>query len=436
VAADFVARRTRWASTRRRSPLRILGEAIDKAAPAEPASKSESTSKKPRAKSTRAPKVPPVAEATATPAPAPVVVPRPPHRMVFIDVENTSSEADLLRVLDELQIRELGATTELTAIGNWRVVGQGLGRSLAARGAHLVHSAPAVRVSDWSDLWIAVHAGIWLGRAQPGDTIEIVSHDRAFDAVGDAATRLGITFRRVTYRGQPSAAEREQASADGAAARANRRRGGRGRRIAVPPPRSPSAPPPAAASPAVHRTAPMPAPIAAAAAPTSASPDGPEPHSASHEQLRAIIARLTTADPGAGVGLDRLTVALKAAGFQRPPGSPRLVTRLRRLSDLEVLPSGRVRLRDAASHAHSHAPRAEPVSATASAELAIGDHVASVVAAPSDGVIDVTGTPPSSAPMASARPRSRRRGGRRRRGSGSGPAGGTPAPDAPSSEGG
>src|SRR5690349_14316283 len=85
-----------------------------------------------------------------------------PRRAVFIDVENTSSESELARVLDELAIDLTSGDTEVTAIGNWRVVGQQLGRSLAQRGAHLVHSAPATRVPDWSDLWIAVHAGMWL----------------------------------------------------------------------------------------------------------------------------------------------------------------------------------------------------------------------------------------------------------------------------------
>jgi hypothetical protein len=327
--------------------------------------------------------------------------------MVFIDVENTSSEADLLRVLDELEIRELGATTELTAIGNWRVVGQGLGRSLAARGAHLVHSAPAVRVSDWSDLWIAVHAGIWLGRARPGDTIEIVSHDRAFDAVGDAASRLGITFRRVTYRGHTAAAERVESAGEGGSARGNRR-GGRGRRPAARIPRAPSATPPP------HRPVHEPAPPPTGPA---ASQDAAEPHSASHDQIRAIVTRLTAADPVAGVGLDRLTVALKAAGFQRPPGSPRLVTRLRRLSDLEVLPTGRVRLRQGSTAV------VESVAAITEGESG-GESSVAVASLPSDGVVDVTGTTP-----AIPRPRSRRRGGRRRRGSGSGSNGGGRPPE-------
>jgi hypothetical protein len=57
-----------------------------------------------------------------------------------------------------------------------------------------------VGVPDWSDLRIAAAAGVWLGEARPGDRIEIVSDDRAFDAVGDVAAGLGVTFRRVSYR--------------------------------------------------------------------------------------------------------------------------------------------------------------------------------------------------------------------------------------------
>ncbi len=71
---------------------------------------------------------------------------------------------------------------------------------------------------------------------------------------------------------------------------------------------------------------------------------GEEPHSASQEQIEQVIARLAASDPAHTVTLDALTVALKAAGFQRPPGSPRLVTRLRRMKDIEVLPNGRVRM--------------------------------------------------------------------------------------------
>jgi hypothetical protein len=53
--------------------------------------------------------------------------------------------------------------------------------------------------------------------------------------------------------------------------------------------------------------------------------------------------------------IDAVANALKARGFQRPPGSPRLVTRLRRIKELVVSPSGTITLADAAN-----LPRPEP----------------------------------------------------------------------------
>lgn len=238
--------------------------------------------------------IPPAVPVPVPPA-EPPAAPRP-RRAVFVDVENTSSKADLTRVLDELNVEREEHAAEIMAIGNWRVVGQDLARALAERGAQLVHSAPVTRVSDWSDLWIAVSAGIWLGRARPGDVIEIVSHDRAFDAVGDAAARLGVVFRRITYRAA-----------------------GGGRR-----------------APAIRR--------AAEPEPKRAAPAAEERHSAAVDQIQSTIAALTKGDPAAGVTLDALTLALKAAGFQRPPNSPRLVSRLRRMKDVEVGRDGRIRL--------------------------------------------------------------------------------------------
>src|SRR6185369_991029 len=111
-----------------------------------------------------------------------------------IDVENTSSESAIERVLEHLEIDRRRQPTTLIAIGNWRSIGAGLARLLARHGAELIHSAPAVGVRDWSDLWIAVAAGRWLGQAKPGDILEIVSDDRAFDAVADAAASVGVAF--------------------------------------------------------------------------------------------------------------------------------------------------------------------------------------------------------------------------------------------------
>jgi hypothetical protein len=260
---------------------------------------------------------------------------------VFIDVENTSSEAELLRVLDELKIDLKNGATQVAAIGNWRMVGQQLGRSLAQRGAQLVHSAPAARVPDWSDLWIAVQAGIWLGRSRPGDAVEIVSHDRAFDAVGDAAAQLGVVFRRITYRsaGASAAVSESHPSTErqGTGRGGRRRRGGRAPAMARPAPQTPVV----AASARVddsHLTAQL----------SDESRQGASP-----QQLHAIIARLVAASASRTVTLDALTVALKAAGFQRPPGSPRLVTRLRQVKGLEILANGKLRLTDDAANAPS-----------------------------------------------------------------------------------
>jgi hypothetical protein len=126
--------------------------------------------------------------------------PRQPHRAIFVDVENTSNENTLLPVLASLNIDFAAQPTELRAIGNWSSIGPRLASRLSGLGAHLLHSAPVSGVKDWSDLWIAVAAGFWLAKATPGDTLEIVSDDRAFDAVGDAAASLGVTFRRVSCR--------------------------------------------------------------------------------------------------------------------------------------------------------------------------------------------------------------------------------------------
>jgi hypothetical protein len=58
------------------------------------------------------------------------------------------------------------------------------------------------------------------------------------------------------------------------------------------------------------------------------------------------------------VVIDAVANALKARGFQRPPGSPRLVTRLRRIKELVVSPSGTITMADAAGLPR-HEPRVE-----------------------------------------------------------------------------
>ncbi len=121
-------------------------------------------------------------------------------RAVFFDVENTSRPEDVAAVLDHLELIQLGPGVTFVAMGNWRVVGQETASLLARRGATLAHSAPVAGVKDWSDLRIAVAAGVWLAGARAGDVLEVVSDDQAFDAVGDVAASHGVVFRRLSYR--------------------------------------------------------------------------------------------------------------------------------------------------------------------------------------------------------------------------------------------
>jgi hypothetical protein len=87
------------------------------------------------------------------------------------------------------------------------------------------------------------------------------------------------------------------------------------------------------------------------------------PHGATPQQLLAIITRLMAGSAARTTTLDILTNALKAAGFTRPPGSPRLVTRLKQVHEVEVLPGGQIRMRDGAqAPAQVEAPVAEVAS--------------------------------------------------------------------------
>src|SRR5438874_1249808 len=138
--------------------------------------------------------------AARVPPPAPAAPLPTNRRAIFFDVENTSSAGHIARVIEHLAVDRAGWRTEFVAIGNWRVIGQDTARLLARHGAQLVHSAPSTGVRDWSDLRIAVSAGVWLAAARPGDVLEIVSDDRAFDAVGDVAAGLGIAFPRLVTR--------------------------------------------------------------------------------------------------------------------------------------------------------------------------------------------------------------------------------------------
>jgi len=305
--------------------------------------------------------------------------PRPSvRRAIFFDVENSSRADHAARVLAHLAIDRTTRATELFAVGNWRVVSHDTARLLAERGAELMHTAPSVGVRDWSDLRIAVAAGLWLAAARPGDLLEIITDDQAFDAVGDVATSLGVGFRRLSYRALAGAGvELPPVEARAAEPRSRRRRRGgrRGRWEGA--------------------AAPLP-PIAAAAPVANGGEPAGEAHTAPHDELLAVARELLAGAPARTVSIDALSNALKAHGFRRTPGSPRLITRLRRIKELEVSRTGAIRLVDSGPTEEAAAHGAEGAEAPPAAMDA---------AAPTPG-----------------KRRRRRRGGRRRRGRGGGQA--------------
>ena len=272
------------------------------------------------------------------------------RRAIFFDVENTSRAEHIARVMDHLAVDHMGRRTDFIAVGNWKVIGLDTARLLARHGAQLVHSAPSVGVRDWSDLRIAVAAGVWLAGARPGDVMEIVTNDRAFDAVGDVASGLGIAFRRLSYQGlasapAPAPTEEPAREARGDAHSRRRRRGRRHSwRESTPPapapapaPRAPSAPPR------------PPMPVAAELPRTEAGSNGAEPplaepHTAPHDEIVAVVQDLIHRSPNRAVTIDTLANALKSRGFSRTPGSPRLITRLRRIKEITVSRSGTIAL--------------------------------------------------------------------------------------------
>jgi len=320
--------------------------------------------------------VPEPALAARVPGPEPARPLPSARRAIFFDVENTSRAEHIARVLAHLAVDRAGRRTEFFAVGNWRVIGHDTARLLARHGAALVHSAPSVGVRDWSDLRIAVASGVWLAGGRPGDVIEIVSDDRAFDAVGDVAASLGVTFRRLSYRGllgmptpEPVVVERververdvDRGDRGDRSGRRRRRRGGRGRG---------------------DHGAPRPAP-AAHQAPRVEAGAGGEPHTAPHDEIVAVVRDL--ARSRGTVTLDSLANALKARGFSRPPGSPRLITRLRRIKELDVNRAGVITLVGAAGVA-----TAEPVESEAPIE-----HAADPVASETEAVEPIESAEPA-----------------------------------------
>ena len=394
---------------------------------------------------------------TAHPRPLPVI-----RRGIFFDVENSSRPEHVAAVLEHLDIDRGHHLTDLLAVGNWKVASPETARYLAQRGAQLIHSAPSTGVKDWSDLRIAVAAGVWLAGARPGDTIEIITDDQAFDAVGDVAAGLGVLYHRLSFRGLAGMGVlpvASQASSEPRGGR-GRRRGRRGRGgDRHGPPRSESRAEARPLHPTPHREPAAPSHRAAPAAATAGA------HTAPAEEIRAVVDELLRTSP-IGVTLDALSNALKSRGFRRTPGSPRLITRLRNLKGIEVTRAGIVQLMEGAGPApavrrEDDAPR-HPVAQLAGMPQIIAtnfDRPSAAVAAEENGDAAADTDPegddgpgpgnemesgdPSEPgqPSEPAKGRRRRRGGRRRRGrrggGGSGGPGGGSGPigaPAPQSE--
>jgi hypothetical protein len=392
--------------------------------------KSTKTRAAPPPKETVEPETTALAVRTATPErvfAGRVRPPAPPsplptgRRAIFVDVENSSRADHIGRVLDHLAIDRADRRVDLIAVGNWRVIGADSARLLARRGAQLVHSAPSTGVRDWSDLRIAVSAGVWLGSGRPGDLIEIISDDRAFDAVGDVAAVLGVEYRRLSYRGLTglAAASEEPPATEAQAPREGRgRRGGRGRRRRGRGGRSRFDQGARGPTPTRGGSPSQPSP-ARAPEPARVQPDA-DAHTAPHDELVEVVRELADHAPNGAVLIDTLARALKERGFSRPPGSPRLITRLRRIRQLQVSQTGRITLADGGSAAAT--PADESRLADAEVEAAEVDLVAAAEeATPGNEVSPAPDAPPRS------RRRRRRRGGRGR-GRGGGSAGGTAEP--------
>ena len=342
----------------------------------------------------------------------------PRRRGVFFDVENTSRTEDIEKVLAHLALDFTRGGVEFMAVGNWRVIGHEPARILAAQGAHLIHSAPTAGVRDWSDLRIAVAAGVWIATAQPGDVLEIVSDDQAFEAVGDVAAGRGIVFRRVSYRrlaglpvadrpSEPTFAT-DQGHRRSRGGRRSRRRGGSGRSGYAP-----------MHQPSAHPAPRPPVPHVAEHARGNAS----EVQTAPLDELLDVLHGLLARSPQ-GITLDMLANALKGRGFARRPGSPRLITRLKLIKDIVIDRSGIIRLADGVSgisggpvriiHHEERSPQLHIPDDAADDDLdeATGDDEGAEAAgdgSPAEGA-------PAEAGAQNGRRRRRRRGGRRRRG--------------------
>src|SRR5262249_58363637 len=110
-----------------------------------------------------------------------------------------------------------------------------------------------------------------------------------------------------------------------------------------------------------HAPVPMPQPPPSLPHATVASNGEPaiEPHTAPHDEIVNVIHELLARAHDSSISIDTLANALKSRGFRRPPGSPRLITRLRRIREITIDRSGRITLLDGGPAVEPAAPRLE-----------------------------------------------------------------------------
>jgi hypothetical protein len=149
--------------------------------------------------------------------------------------------------------------------------------------------------------------------------------------------------------------------------------------------------------------------------PAVADDDGPV-HTAPHDELIEVVRDMMTTSPN-GVTLDQLANALRERGFRRTPGSPRLITRLKRIKQLDINRNGLIRVMDEDTPPARHAAP-EPVEPQDADEpLDIEPPTDEDEADEAEDAGDAAEAAPSEATAEGAqRRRRRRRGGRRRRG--------------------
>jgi len=129
------------------------------------------------------------------------------RQAIFIDIENIGSRVVLAAALRQLGCGSSGPSTDVFVFGNLGIVSEQVAQMLIAHGARLIDTNPPPTVKDWTDLALATAAGTWLALASAGDCLGVVSSDRAFDAIGDAAARVGVTYRRLSNRATSNTCE-------------------------------------------------------------------------------------------------------------------------------------------------------------------------------------------------------------------------------------